>query len=132
MLSGRSVSRLDNPGVGVSAAVLSSFTDRTDIGLVGAYEHQNGSVSGFDLGTVAIQSWFTGFRGDIRPQFGGTVGIAMDDAYNASLHLGAQARALVELKNLFSLYFGAAFGGDIGDHGSRYGRGVFGTQFRLD
>ncbi|MBK8804443.1 MAG: hypothetical protein IPN71_20745 [Fibrobacteres bacterium] len=131
-LSGRSGANLDNPGIGISAAVLSSFSNRTDIGLVGAYEHQNNPTGGLDLATIAIQSWFTGFRGEICPQFGGTLGIAMDDAYNASLHVGAQARALVELKSLFRLYLGAAFGRDLGDYGSTYGRGEFGTQFRLD
>lgn len=131
-LSGRSLPHLETPGVGISAALLSSFNDRTDIGLVGAYEHQNGSAAGLDLSTLAIQSWFTALRGDIRPQFGGTLGIAMDDAFNACLHLGAQARALVELKTAIRLYVGAAYGGDIGEHGSRYSRGEFGTQFRLD
>lgn len=132
ILSGRNISRLESPGVGISAALLSSFNDRTDIGLVGAYEHQKGTAAGLDLSTLAIQSWYTAFRGGIRPQFGGTLGIAMDDAFNACLHLGAQARALVELKTAIRLYVGAAYGGDIGDHGSRFSRGEFGTQFRLD
>lgn len=132
LVSGRNLSQLDQPGIGVSAAVLSSFTEQADIGFSGFYEHQNGSLGGLDLATIGVQSWFSGFRGPARPQLGANFGLALDDAYNASLHISAQARALLELKSLVRLYLGAAFGGNISQRGSTYKRGEFGTQFRID
>lgn len=130
---GRTVQNHSFPGLGASAAVLSGFNDRTDIGLAASWDHLNGKngAGDLDVSTVAIQSWFTAYTGDIRPQVGGAVGVSVDGETNASLHLAARARAVMELSTKFRLFAGAAVGGDIGDEGSSFVRGEFGAQFLL-
>ncbi|HNY30045.1 MAG TPA: hypothetical protein PKO15_04075 [Fibrobacteria bacterium] len=132
LVSGRSIPQLNQPGIGVSAGVLSSLTEHADLGITGSYEHQNGEMGGLDLATIGIQSWFGGIRSKVRPQLGTQLGLALTDELSASLHLGAQARAIFDLPYLARLYLGAAFGGNIGERSSTYRRGEFGTQFRFD
>ena len=130
---GRTYSGFEVPMLGAQFSVLKGFNDQTDIGLAASFDYGKGKYDGPSVTwtTVGIQSWFTGFNGDIRPQIGGTMGITMDSEGNAMLHLAARMRGLMELSTGFRLFAGAAAGGDIGDAGCMFAKGEFGAEFLI-
>ena len=129
----RTYTGYESPMIGGTVSVLKGFNDQTDIGLSVAFDHANGLLKGPDQNwtTVALQSWYTAYNGDIRPQMGGSVGVTMDGEGNAMFHLAARARGLMELSTSFRLYAGGAVGGDVGDAGSSFVKAEFGAQFLL-
>lgn len=130
---GRTYSGFEFPMMGAEVAVLKGFNDQTDIGLAASFDYGKGKDDGPSVTwtTIGIQSWYTVFNGDIRPQIGGTMGITMDSESNASLHLAARMRGIMELSTSFRLYAGAAVGGDMGDAGCMFAKGEFGAQFLI-
>lgn len=129
----RTYTAYENPNLGGMVSILKGFNDQTDIGLIVSVDHANGLLDGPDQvwTTVGLQSWFTAFGGDIRPQIGGSVGVAMDGDSNAMFHLAGRMRGVIELSTAFRLFAGAAVGADIGDYGSISTKGEFGAQFLI-
>jgi len=128
---GRTITGFQSPMMGLTASVLSGFNDRTDIGVTASVDFAKEEL-GDDhqtWTTLGIQSWYTAFNGDIRPQIGGSVGITMDGDGNGMMNLTGRMRGVMELSTRFRLYAGAAIGGDIGDEGSSFVKGEFGAQF---
>jgi hypothetical protein len=128
---GRTISGYQSPMMGGTVSVLSGFNDQTDIGVTASFDFgktEDGKANQ-SWTTVGIQSWYTAFSGDIRPQIGGSVGMTMDGDGNGMMNLTGRMRGLMELSTRLRLYAGAAVGGDIGDQGCMFVRGEFGAQF---
>lgn len=128
----RTYTGYQTPMLGGTASVLTGFNDQTDIGITVSVDHATSEASGGPSQTwttVGVQSWYTAFNGDIRPQIGGSVGMTIDGDGNGMLNLAARMRGVIELSTKFRLYAGAAVGGDIGDEGSTFAKGEFGAQF---
>lgn len=128
-----SYSTYEEPQLGGTISVLKAFNDQTDIGLVASFDHANGllDTESQTWTTVGIQSWYTAFNGDIRPQIGGTMGVSVDGDTNAMFHVAGRLRGLMEFSTVFRVYAGAALGADMGDHGSLVTKGEFGAQFLI-
>jgi hypothetical protein len=129
----RTYTAYENPNLGGTVSVLKGFNDQTDIGLTASFDHASGLLGTDDQNwtTVGIQSWFTAFNGDIRPQIGGTMGVAVDGDGNAMFHVAGRLRGVMEFTTVFRLFAGAALGTDMGDHGSIVTKGEFGAQFLI-
>ena len=129
----RTYTAYENPNLGGTIAVLKGFNDQTDIGLVASFDHAKGilGTESQTWTTVGIQSWYTAFNGDIRPQMGGTMGVSVDGDGNAMFHVSGRLRGLMEFTTVFRMYAGAAVGTDMGDHGSIVTKGEFGAQFLI-
>jgi len=127
----RTYSGYQSPMMGGTVSVLSGFNDRTDIGVTASVDFAKQEIGNDHQvwTTLGIQSWYTAFNGDIRPQIGGSVGITMDGDGNGMMNLTGRMRGVMELSTRFRLYAGAAIGADIGDEGSSFVKGEFGAQF---
>ncbi len=130
---GRTFTGFQTPMLGGSVAVLKGFNDRTDIGIVAAFDFakKDTRLSNQTWTTLGIESWYTAFNGDIRPQIGGTVGFTVDGDGDALFHLAGHFRGLMELSTNFRLYAGGAVGSDMGDNGCMFAKGEFGAQFLI-
>jgi len=128
---GRTYDGYKSPMIGGTISILTGFNDLTDIGLVASFDHGQGErgLSDQSWTTIGIQSWYTAFNGDIRPQIGGSVGLTLDGDGNGMLNLTGRMRGLMELSTRFRLYAGGALGTDIGDEGCTFAKGEFGAQF---
>lgn len=129
----RTYTAYENPNLGGTISVLKGFNDQTDVGLTASFDHATGLLDapGQTWTTIGIQSWYTAFNGDIRPQIGGTMGVSMDGDTNAMFHLAGRLRGVMEFSTVFRLFAGAAVGADMGDHGSIVTKGEFGAQFLI-
>lgn len=130
---GRTYTGYQSPMLGGSVALLKGFNDRTDIGVMAAFDFAKKDTrpSNQTWTTLGIQSWYTAFNGDIRPQIGGAVGLTVDGDGNALFHLSGRMRGLMELSTNFRLYAGGSAGADIGDYGGMFVKGEFGAQFLI-
>ncbi|MEK7391714.1 MAG: hypothetical protein AAB214_04030 [Fibrobacterota bacterium] len=128
---GRTYLNYQSPMMGLTASVLSGFNDRTDIGVTASVDFAKQELGDENQTwtTLGVQSWYTAFNGDIRPQIGGSVGITMDGDGNGMMNLTGRMRGVMELSTRFRLYAGAALGADIGDEGCSFIKGEFGAQF---
>lgn len=129
---GRTYTGFQVPMIGGTISVLKGFNDQTDIGITASFDHGTSKYDGapsHNWTTLGLQSWYTVFNGDIRPEIGGSVGMTIDSDGNGMFNLTGRMRGVMELSTKFRLYAGAAVGGDIGDEGCTFVKGEFGAQF---
>jgi hypothetical protein len=105
-----------NPDLGGTVGLTWGFNDRTDLGGYFQFDDiQLKGKSGTDqMYALGAQSWYTPMFGDIRPQTGARIGLAMDQSGSPSLDLAFQARALAQFTTAVRGFVGGIVGADLG------------------